>query len=91
MHLLHPQCGADRFSWRLPATHPCSNASLVAPLLEKSRMLGAGGPRLLRLLCRCLFNGGLYTQRSRIARGAYAHVSTLLCETPALQQAKFFK
>ena len=56
----------------------CSNASVIAPLLERSRTLGAGGPRLLRLLCRCLFNGGLYTQRSRIARGAYAHVSTLL-------------
>ncbi len=54
----------------------CSNASVVAPLLERSRTLGPGGPRLLRLLCRCLFNGGLYTQRSRIARGAYAHVST---------------
>lgn len=54
-----------------------SNASIVAPLLERSRLLGRGGPRLLRLLCRCLFNGGLYTQRSRIARGAYAHVRTL--------------
>jgi hypothetical protein len=58
-----------------PGINMCSNASIVAPLLERSRTIGSGGPRLLRLLCRCLFNGGLYTQRSRIARGAYAHVS----------------
>jgi len=53
---------------------PCSNAGVVAPLLERARGLGPGAPRLMRLLCRCLFNGGLYTQRSRIARGAYAQV-----------------
>lgn len=59
-----------------------SNAGVIAPLLEWSRLLGPGGPRLLRLLCRCLFNGGLYTHRSRIARGAYAHV--MRAEAPAL-------
>ena len=65
----------------------CSNVSVVAPLLERSRTLGDGGPRLLRLLCRCLFNGGLYTQRSRIARGAYAHVSALLSRLAPQQQS----
>jgi hypothetical protein len=68
----------------------CSNASVVAPLLERSRMLGPGGPRLLRLLFRCLFNGGLYTQRSRIARGAYAHVRTQP-SAPAMEAAKYYR
>jgi len=77
----------DRLAHNVPfillhhLNHP-SNSSVVAPLLEWSRGLGEGGPRLMRLLCRCLFNGSLYTKRSRIARGAFAQV--LRAEAPAL-------
>lgn len=63
----------------------------MAPLLEWSRGMPAGGPRLMRLLCRCLFNGSLYTNRHRIARGAFAQVgptlTTLSYPSPAVYPA----
>ena len=50
------------------------NGRLIGELLEAAEGLRPGAPRLLRLLCRPLFHGSMYTRRTRIARGAYAEV-----------------
>ena len=55
--------------------HP-ANSALVPQLLERATALGPAAVRLLRLLCRRLFRGDLYTDRIRLARGAYAQAST---------------
>ena len=46
----------------------------MGDLLAGAQELWRGAPRLLRLLCRPLFHGAMYTHRTRIARGAYAQV-----------------
>jgi hypothetical protein len=53
--------------------HP-ANAPLLPALLARcaASCTGAAALRLLRLLCAPLFQGGLYAERGRIARGAYA-------------------
>lgn len=53
--------------------HP-SNAALGPPLLAAAARIGPAATRLLRLLCCSLFQPGLYSHRSRLARGAYAQV-----------------
>ncbi len=50
----------------------CSNGRLIGPLLDAADDMKPGTARLLRLLCRPLFHARMYTQRVRIARGAYA-------------------
>ena len=57
----------------------CSNGRLVGGLLVDAQVLCPGVSRLLRLLCRPLFHGAMYTHRTRIARGAYAQVMHLVC------------
>ena len=52
----------------------CSNGRLIGPLLDAADDMKPGTARLLRLLCRPLFHARMYTQRVRIARGAYAEV-----------------
>ncbi|KAK9811788.1 hypothetical protein WJX72_010021 [[Myrmecia] bisecta] len=51
-----------------------ANAALIAPLLTRAVAIGPAAERLLRLLCRGLFQSHLYSARSRLARGAYAQV-----------------
>ena len=59
----------------------CSNGRLVGDLLvADARVLSPGVSRLLRLLCRPLFHGAMYTHRKRIARGAYAQVMHRVCQ-----------
>jgi hypothetical protein len=68
--------------------HP-SNASLTAPLLAAAQRIGPPAARMLRLLCASLFQGSLYTQRRRLARGAYAQVRSFRQVVPAFLRSTF--
>ena len=66
----------DHASKAHQASVVCSNGRLIGPLLDAADDMKPGTARLLRLLCRPLFHARMYTQRVRIARGAYAEVRT---------------
>lgn len=66
--------------------HP-SNAPIIAPLLAAATAIGPSAARMLRLLCASLFQGHLYMQRRRLARGAYAQVSKPPCPSFCASQS----